>query len=182
MTITIQPIKSNDIYRLWHIGFSQEKEWMTWNAPYFKEKNIYTYDEFKTLTFYQDEKNFGVYVHDQLVGLVSYYWENQDTKWLEIGGIIYDEMYWDKSVGTIAFRLLIELIFNKYPDLEHIGLTTFSGNHRMMACALKIGMQQEACIRKVRFWNGVYYDSVKYGILRHEWVQQKKGANSWLEK
>ncbi|MBF0780077.1 MULTISPECIES: GNAT family N-acetyltransferase [unclassified Granulicatella] len=169
MEIAIQPIRQEDIYRLWEIGFSKPKEWMTWNAPYFKEKNIYTYEEFLQLSFYHSESFYGVYANQHLVGSVSYYWENKETKWLEIGGVIYDENYWNQSIGSKALSLLITHIFVTFPDLEHIGLTTFSKNQRMMACALKIGMMQEACIRKVRYWNGVYYDSVKYGILREEW-------------
>ena len=59
--------------------------------------------------------------------------------------------------------------FNTYAEIEHVGLTTWSGNIRMMKVAERIGMQQEACIRKVRYHNGYYYDSVKYGVLREEW-------------
>ncbi len=39
----------------------------------------------------------------------------------------------------------------------------------MMHVAEKIGMKQEARIRQVRFYEGKYYDSVQYGILRDEW-------------
>ena len=49
------------------------------------------------------------------------------------------------------------------------GLTTWSGNPSMMRVAEKLGFQKEAQIRKVRYYNGKYYDSMKYGILRDEW-------------
>lgn len=39
----------------------------------------------------------------------------------------------------------------------------------MMRLGEKLGMEKEAQIRKVRFWQGQYYDSVKYGVLREEW-------------
>nr|MCX4136420.1 GNAT family N-acetyltransferase [Vibrio parahaemolyticus]MCX4136492.1 GNAT family N-acetyltransferase [Vibrio parahaemolyticus]MCZ6386917.1 GNAT family N-acetyltransferase [Vibrio parahaemolyticus]MCZ6386980.1 GNAT family N-acetyltransferase [Vibrio parahaemolyticus] len=32
--------------------------------------------------------------------------------------------------------------------------------------------QQEARLRKVRYYNGEYYDSVKYGVLRSEWSER----------
>ena len=38
----------------------------------------------------------------------------------------------------------------------------------MIKLAEKLGLVCEARIRKVRYFNGVYYDSVKYGILREE--------------
>ena len=55
----------------------------------------------------------------------------------------------------------MEHIFQTNTELEHIGLTTWSDNHRMMRAAEKIGMIKEAQIRKVRYWKGHYYDSVK---------------------
>ena len=39
----------------------------------------------------------------------------------------------------------------------------------MMKVAEKLGMTKEAVIRKVRYYNGTYYDSIKYGVLRDEW-------------
>ena len=38
----------------------------------------------------------------------------------------------------------------------------------MIRLAEKLGLICEARIRKVRYFNGVYYDSIKYGILREE--------------
>lgn len=49
-----------------------------------------------------------------------------------------------------------------------MGLTTWSGNPGMMRLSEKLGMSQEARIRKVRYYKGTYYDSIKYGILRDE--------------
>ena len=44
----------------------------------------------------------------------------------------------------------------------------------MMRVAEKLGFQKEAQIRKVRYYNGKYYDSMKYGILRDEWKMSVK--------
>ena len=61
------------------------------------------------------------------------------------------------------------MLFSKEIDaLEHIGLTIWSGNSAMMAVAEKVGFLKEGQIRKVRYYQGRYYDSVKYGILREE--------------
>ncbi|MDN6118709.1 MAG: GNAT family N-acetyltransferase, partial [Lactococcus sp.] len=54
------------------------------------------------------------------------------------------------------------------PDIVHMGLTTWSGNPAMMRVAEKSGMTKEGTIRQVRYWQGRYYDSVKYGVLHHE--------------
>ena len=44
----------------------------------------------------------------------------------------------------------------------------------MMKCSLKIGMTLEGRIRKVRYHNNKFYDSMKYGILKDEWAKQVK--------
>lgn len=54
-----------------------------------------------------------------------------------------------------------------------MGLTTWSGNPGMMRLSEKLGMTQEARIRKVRYYKGIYYDSIKYGILRDEFFASK---------
>ncbi|WP_236698233.1 GNAT family N-acetyltransferase [Weissella minor] len=41
----------------------------------------------------------------------------------------------------------------------------------MMALGERIGMKLEGQIRAVRYWQGEFYDSVKYGILRSEMEQ-----------
>ncbi len=39
----------------------------------------------------------------------------------------------------------------------------------MMHLGEKVGMTLEARIRKVRYTQGHYFDSIKYGVLREEW-------------
>ncbi len=58
--------------------------------------------------------------------------------------------------------------FDYFDYLPHIGFTTWSGNEGMQRLDEKCGMTKEAVIRKVRYLNGQYYDSVKYGVLREE--------------
>ncbi|MGF7110372.1 GNAT family N-acetyltransferase [Treponema pedis] len=87
---------------------------------------------------------------------------------IQVGITIYDSKYWSGGIGTKALKLWIDENFCKYEKLEHIGLTTWSGNIGMMKAAEKAGMKKEAQIRKVRFWKNTYYDSISYGILRSE--------------
>jgi RimJ/RimL family protein N-acetyltransferase len=39
----------------------------------------------------------------------------------------------------------------------------------MIKAAEKVGMQEEARIRKARTVEGKYYDAIKMGVLREEW-------------
>lgn len=60
------------------------------------------------------------------------------------------------------------IISRETDALEHIGMTTWSRNGAMMAVAEKLGFLKEGQIRKVRYYQGHYYDSMKCGILREE--------------
>jgi RimJ/RimL family protein N-acetyltransferase len=62
----------------------------------------------------------------------------------------------------------LEILFEQYDSLPHIGLTTWSGNKAMMRVSEKLGLKLEGQIRQVRWWQGQYWDSMKYGILRNE--------------
>ena len=101
--------------------------------------------------------------------MVSRTWEDRRTRWMEVGIVIYDANRWNTGVGRKALEKWTTDTFARFPELEHLGLTTWSGNARMMSCAKRLGWQQEACIRRVRYWQGTYYDSVKEGVLREEW-------------
>lgn len=172
MEINLRMIRQKDLNQIWQYGFSEKKpEWKEWDGPYFE--NDYkqeTYEEFLKSSgeSLRDIDTRAISVNDDLVGIINYYWVDKKTRWLEIGIIIYKSDKWNKGIGTAALKLWIKEIFSSIKDIEHIGLTTWSGNFRMIGAALSAGMKEEARIRKVRYHNDFYYDSVKYGILREE--------------
>ncbi|PNB76800.1 GNAT family N-acetyltransferase, partial [Pseudomonas sp. FW305-BF6] len=71
---------------------------------------------------------------------------------------------------TRALRIWINHLFDTMP-LVRVGYTTWSGNHRMMKVGEKLGMTLEARLRKCRYYDGKYYDSIRMGILREEWEE-----------
>lgn len=107
-------------------------------------------------------------VNEVIIGTVSYYWEHKPSNWLEVGIVIYDPKYWNGGFGTDALSLWIDYLFQELP-LVRVGLTTWSGNKRMMKSAEKLGMKLEGQLRKCRLYKGVYYDSIRMGVLREEW-------------
>ncbi|QXJ40493.1 hypothetical protein BV455_03867 [Parageobacillus caldoxylosilyticus] len=38
----------------------------------------------------------------QIIGMVSYYWEDKCTRWLEMGIVIYSPEHWNGGLGTEA--------------------------------------------------------------------------------
>jgi len=111
---------------------------------------------------------------DEIIGQVNWYWKSKETLWMEIGIVIFNENYWGKGIGYTALRMWIDEVFSQNLELIRLGLTTWSGNERMMNLAKKLGFKKEAVYRKARIVDKQYYDSVSYGILKEEWVEFKK--------
>jgi RimJ/RimL family protein N-acetyltransferase len=151
-----------------------EPEWKKWDAPYY-EYSPKTYPEFLANKAYylEPERIQGIEVNDELIGIVSYYWEHQPSNWLEMGITIFKPAYWSGGYGTEAMKQWMHKLFTQMP-LVRVGFTTWSGNERMIKVGEKLGMTLEACLRKVRLYKGVYYDSIRMGILREEWEATNK--------
>lgn len=175
--IEIRPARPEEVEEFWETAYSDpDAEWAKYNGPYFNNK-FPSREEFVSVIAYRkwihDKNHLVVTYDDKIVGSVGAGFEDgRLERWLDIGIIIYRNDLWDKHIGTQALKLFIDYVFGIY-DLPHVGLTTWSGNPRMMHVAEKVSMKQEACVRKVRYYNDKYYDSVKYGILRDEWKALK---------
>lgn len=182
MEITLKPLAHDELAEFWQLAYSNPKaEWAKWNGPYFHDQ-MPTRREFLTdigIDKFQDNPNRQViWVDDHMVGMVSAYFDDGALlRWLDVGITIYAEEYWGQGIGTAALRLWITHLFN-HINLPHIGLTTWSGNERMERSAERLGLKQEARVRQVRFWQGKYWDSIKYGVLRDEWFADPQNQAS----
>ncbi|MER2132575.1 MAG: GNAT family protein [Carnobacterium inhibens] len=171
--INIYPIKPKDLEVIWKIAYGQKKNsWMNWNGPYFNNP-IYEKAAFINQVgekWIAEDNTWSITYNNEIIGTVSYYYGDGNlNKWLEAGICIYNPEYWNKGISTIALKLWIDHLFENVTNLPHIGFTTWSGNNGMMRVGEKVGMTLEGRIRKVRYWQNQYWDSIKYGILREEW-------------
>ena len=168
--LAIRPIEEKDLYRLWELIYKDEQpEWKKWDAPYYPHQTM-SYEQF-LLSKHEwiNCVNYWVIEQDsEVCGTVSFYWEHEPSMWLEMGIVLYESSSWNKGIGTRALSMWMNHLFQSLP-LVRVGLTTWSGNERMIRVGEKLGMQLEARIRKVRLYNNVYYDSIRMGILREEW-------------
>ncbi len=168
--LTIRPIKESDLERLWVLIYKDEQpEWKKWDAPYYPHHTM-SFEEFlpKGRTFIDSDKIWAIEMNGSVRGIVSYYWEHEPSRWLEMGIVFHEPTSWGKGLGTRAMKLWINHLFSTMP-LIRVGYTTWSGNERMIRVGEKLEMTLEARIRKVRFYNGQYYDSIRMGLLREEW-------------
>lgn len=172
--LIIRPIREEDLYSLWELAYKEESpEWKKWDAPYFEHKSM-SYEDFlkKREKMINQDHCWGIEVDEKIIGTVSYYWEHEPSKWLEMGIGIYNPQYWNGGYGTKALKLWIDHLFKAMP-LVRVGYTTWSGNQRMIKVGEKLGMQMEARLRKCRFYNNEYYDSIRMGLLREDWESIK---------
>ena len=168
--LLIRPIEERDLFRLWELIYKEDApEWKKWDAPYFPHQSM-PFEQFleKGLTWIGRDRMWVISVNDNVCGIVSYYFEDEQQNWLEFGIVLHEAHSWGKGIGTRALKLWINHIFNTLPVVR-VGLTTWSGNERMIRVGEKLGLQMEARIRKVRYFEGHYYDSIRMGILREEW-------------
>lgn len=109
---------------------------------------------------------------DELIGMVSWSWESEATWWPQVGIAIFDPNDWGKGIGFEALGLWSQYLFDHLPQIVRLDLRTWSGNTGMMRLAEKLGYVREATFRQARIVDGVYYDSVGYGVLRGEWQRR----------
>jgi RimJ/RimL family protein N-acetyltransferase len=105
----------------------------------------------------------------ELLGTVSRYWECEQTNWISLGVIIFDDSNWGKGLGYEALRLWCGYLFESLPTIVRLGFSTWSGNEGMVRLAQKLGFVEEARHRMARIVEGEYFDSLGYGMLRSEW-------------
>lgn len=150
-----------------------------WNGPYFEKKSedeVKSYIHLLNVAFENGNedpmprKKMIVDSTDELIGEVSWYWKSEETKWMEVGIVIFDEANWSRGIGRVVMHNWISELFVEKPELARLGFTTWSGNKGMMRLAEKLGMKKEAEIRKARIVDGEYFDSVSFGVLKEDWV------------
>lgn len=180
LEIAIRELEFKDLenYFYWNLP---DREFHKYNGPYFKKRTkeelgVFI-EELKESCLKGDKnvlKNKKMIVNaktDELIGELNWYWKSEETLWLEIGIVIFNENYWGKGIGYKGLKMWIDEVFVEKPEIVRIGLTTWSGNERMIGLAEKMGFALEAIYRKARIVDGMYYDSVSYGLLREEWKQ-----------
>jgi len=186
MKVKLRKIKLTDLeaYYYWNLP---ERHFHKFNGPYFKKA---TEDELREivdnikeqiqiakknnqdLSIRQNKKIIADKDTDKVIGEVNWYWKSIETFWMEVGVVIFNENYWNKGIGVPALTIWINELFDEYPEIVRLGLTSWSGNIGMIRLAQKLGMKQEALYRKARIVDGKYYDSISFGILREEWSKR----------
>lgn len=174
--INLRRLEINDLenYEYWKLP---KHSYHNLNGPYFKkdtkediQKQVQTLKE-DFLSGKKVLENKRIISNDlnEIIGEVSWSWKSEETNWMEIGIVIFNEKFWNKGIGYLALKLWIDKLFNEKKEIIRLGISTWSGNFGMIKLADKLGMKKEAQYRKARIINGNYFDSISYGLLKEEW-------------
>lgn len=181
--LVLRIVEQDDLTELYELIYKDDNpEWKKWDAPYYPLDHE-PYERFvqHTLARLEADQKAGrpaslriIEADGEIVGMISYYIEDPLSMWLEMGIIIYKPSRWGRGIGTRSLYMWSGHLFENLP-IVRVGLTTWSGNERMMQAATKIGLQIEGRMRKCRLVLGEYYDSIRMGMLREEWEQKLSG-------
>lgn len=166
--ITLRPLSASDMKPLWYRAYrSESPKWAQLNAPFLDEYHQYTFDEFlveETQLFLHCEDRNGIFLNEELIGIVSY---TLSKKHIQTGIIIYSEDNWGKGIGYNAMKLWHKHIFDSFPNIDLISITTWSGNPGMIALGEKLNMKLIERIDNAHIYKNFYYDRLRYEIGRN---------------
>lgn len=110
---------------------------------------------------------------DRLIGGAGLREIDSTNRHAIFGIVLGDKKEWDKGHGTETLRLLLAHAFETM-NLHRISLHVLEHNKRGQRCYEKAGFVREGVLRQETFREGRYWDTVVMGILREEWLKQKK--------
>ena len=109
-------------------------------------------------------------VHIGNISIQNINWINRSA---EIAIIIGNKNYWNKGVGSEAYKLIIVYGFQTL-NLNRLSSGQTVTNKGMISVCEKNGMKKEGTLREVLYKNGEYIDAVVYSILSKDF---RKKAN-----
>jgi ribosomal-protein-alanine N-acetyltransferase len=104
------------------------------------------------------------------IGVISV--EDADWRRPELGYWLVPEVHGD-GYGKEAVSLVIDYVFRVY-DHPAVGAGAYDFNDASRGLLESLGFSEEGRIRKDRFIDGEYIDTVQYGLLRWEWREQTR--------
>ena len=108
------------------------------------------------------------------VGWVVAYNHSDDPHMTEAGIDIVEDGLWNQGLGTEAFGLWVDYLFQAF-NLTRLGYSTWSGNPGMIRVGEKLGFTLEGRIRRGCEVKGQFFDRIKMGLLRDEWQARRDG-------
>lgn len=103
--LTLRPIVEDDLYRIWELIYKDgQLEWKKWDAPYYPH-HTKTYEQFLETkeNWIGDDSYWAIEVEGVIRGTISYYWEHEASKWLEMGIALQESQSWGKALEHVPY-------------------------------------------------------------------------------
>lgn len=101
----------------------------------------------------------------QRIGFVSV--EDADWRRPELGYWLVPEVH-GEGYGKEAVSLVVDYVFRTYAH-PAVGAIAYEGNDASRGLLESLGFSEEGRVRRDRFIDGEYVDTIQYGLLREEW-------------
>jgi RimJ/RimL family protein N-acetyltransferase len=112
-----------------------------------------------------------------IIGTMDLNWVDYWNRVAWLGAWIGEEDYWGGGHGTDGLLLLAEYAFGWF-DMRRLALGTMDINQRAQRNVEKCGFRLESRGRRATLVNGLWVDSLEYGMLREEW----RGRDALVEE
>jgi RimJ/RimL family protein N-acetyltransferase len=112
---------------------------------------------------------------DAFVGTTGLYQIQWVTRSAEFRVFIGDKRFWDQGAGTECARLMARYAFEKL-NLNRVWLGVNAANERAVRAYEKTGFAREGVLRQEQYRNGRYYDVIRMGMLRDEYLTIAKAT------
>ena len=111
--------------------------------------------------------DFGIWYEGQWIGSMGFHTIRLDNEWAEIGYWIGKD-FEGKGIMTECVKSVIKYGFEEL-NLHRIQIKCDSRNLRSKAIPERLGFVFEGAARENRKKDGVFSDSLTFGLLRNEW-------------
>ena len=118
---------------------------------------------------------------DRLVGLTTFSSLDPDNSSVLFHITIGEREAWGRGYGTETVELMLAHAFDRL-GLHRVGLSVFAFNERAIHAYEKAGFRIEGRLREAIQRDGVFWDEIEMGILRHEWLARRAATRDAAEQ
>lgn len=121
----------------------------------------------------RDGSSFAIEADGKVIGQCALFRFNETGRHCELGITIGDKAYWGRGYGREAVNLLLDYAF-RLRNLNRVWLTVLANNERAIRAYRACGFVEEGRLREHAWGNGAYVDLVAMGVLRDQWLRDKR--------
>jgi RimJ/RimL family protein N-acetyltransferase len=120
----------------------------------------------------------------RVIGEVNLHWHSAEHRQGETGFVFHPDAQGHGYAREAASRML-DLAFDEL-RLHRVCAHTDGRNTASAGLMVRLGMQQEACLREAEIFKGEYGVELVYAVLEHEWRELRaaegQGSGRWNQR